>query len=451
VAYSFRHVEGFQTVRIVVHDYSGHPFQVQLSRELAWQGHQVLHLYSASFPTPKGPLQRRPDDPPSFSVEGIGLDEPFDKYSHFARRRRQEIRYGKKAARRIAEYRPDLLLSGNTPLDAQSVLQSAARELDAKFVFWLQDVYSAGIGACLRKKHFPLASAVGTWYSRLEGRLLRSSDAVVIVSPDFRPALNDWDVMPGRIHTIPNWAPWNELRARPPDNAWSREHGLAGKFVLLYAGTLGMKHNPRLLVDLAEAMQGYPDAMVAVVSEGFNADWLGTEASARGLGNLKTIPLQAWERMPEVLSAGSVLLALLDAEAGAFSVPSKVLSCMCVGRPLLVSVPSHNLAAHIVSDSGAGLVTPAGDSAALISAAQRLYGDPVLRTRCGANAVAWARNTFDIRRIAARFDAVFEVGRTPSSAPAPRSGSPRPSRPTGASAAVRGDRPTGGNMQLISK
>ena len=103
MAYSFRRVEGFQTVRIVVHDYSGHPFQVQLSRELARQGHEVLHLFSASFPTPKGALLKLLDDPPSFEVEGIGLNEPFDKYTNFPRWRRQEIGYGKTAARRIVE------------------------------------------------------------------------------------------------------------------------------------------------------------------------------------------------------------------------------------------------------------------------------------------------------------------------------------------------------------
>ena len=35
-------------MKIIVHDYAGHPFQVQLSRRLASRGHEVLHLYCAS-------------------------------------------------------------------------------------------------------------------------------------------------------------------------------------------------------------------------------------------------------------------------------------------------------------------------------------------------------------------------------------------------------------------
>jgi glycosyltransferase involved in cell wall biosynthesis len=411
VAYSFRHSEGFQTVRIVVHDYSGHPFQVQLSRELARRGHAVLHLFSESFQTPKGPLEKRPHDPPSFEVEGIPLGEPFAKYHNFARRWRQEIRYGKKAARRIADYRPDLVLSGNTPLDAQRIIQSTARAQGAKFVFWLQDIYSTGIRTCLHKRGYPFANLAGRWYARIEGQILRASDAVVVISPDFRPALDRWDVMPGRIHTIPNWAPCDELRGCPQDNAWSREHGLAGKFVFLYSGTLGMKHNPRLLVNLAEAMRDRPDVVVAVVSQGDNADWIRAEARARQLRNLRSFPLQPYARLPEVLSAASVLVALLDADAGAFSVPSKVLSYLCAGRPLLLSLPPNNLAARIVADNYAGLVSPADKPAALISAAWRLYRDSDLRAQCGANAVEWARTSFDIERIAARFGEVFDSAR----------------------------------------
>ena len=67
---------------------------------LAERGHEVLHLYSTRFQTPKGPLDRLPDDPPSFAIEGIDLGERFHKYS-FLRRLLQERRYGGLLARRL--------------------------------------------------------------------------------------------------------------------------------------------------------------------------------------------------------------------------------------------------------------------------------------------------------------------------------------------------------------
>ncbi|EQD56305.1 hypothetical protein B2A_05326, partial [mine drainage metagenome] len=51
-------------MHLLIHDYGGHAFIVQLARALARRGHRVTLLYNASNPTtPKGGLARRDDDP----------------------------------------------------------------------------------------------------------------------------------------------------------------------------------------------------------------------------------------------------------------------------------------------------------------------------------------------------------------------------------------------------
>src|SRR5215471_8450595 len=88
--------DGFsgRPLRIVVHDVSGHPFQVQLSRKLAARGHSVLHLFFESFQSPRGNVERMPSDPATFAIEGIRFERPFSKYN-LLQRRADEIRYGK--------------------------------------------------------------------------------------------------------------------------------------------------------------------------------------------------------------------------------------------------------------------------------------------------------------------------------------------------------------------
>ena len=80
--------------RILIHDYAGHPFQIQLSRELPRRGYDVLHLYSGHNNTPRGDLEKRISDPDSLTVEGILTKKTIQKYS-FIKRRSQEIEYGK--------------------------------------------------------------------------------------------------------------------------------------------------------------------------------------------------------------------------------------------------------------------------------------------------------------------------------------------------------------------
>ena len=78
-----------KTVRVAICDYSGHPFQVELSRGLAARGYDALHLHFAAFQTPKGNLRVMPEDPPGFRVEGIGAGVAFDK-RQFLRRRSEQ-------------------------------------------------------------------------------------------------------------------------------------------------------------------------------------------------------------------------------------------------------------------------------------------------------------------------------------------------------------------------
>src|SRR5205814_6060421 len=74
-------------MRITVHDYSGHPFQVQLSRELARRGHDVLHEYSTQYVTGHGKLTVTDGDPRTLRIEGVQARRPIRKYDPLARMR----------------------------------------------------------------------------------------------------------------------------------------------------------------------------------------------------------------------------------------------------------------------------------------------------------------------------------------------------------------------------
>ena len=41
-------------MKIFIHDYAGHPFQVDLSKKLAQKGYEVFHAYFAVDAGPKG-------------------------------------------------------------------------------------------------------------------------------------------------------------------------------------------------------------------------------------------------------------------------------------------------------------------------------------------------------------------------------------------------------------
>jgi glycosyltransferase involved in cell wall biosynthesis len=121
---------------------------------------------------------------------------------------------------------------------------------------------------------------------------------------------------------------------------------------------------------------------------------------------------QPFEVLPDVLGTADVLLAVLERDAGTFSVPSKVLTYMCSGRPLLLSVPPENLAARIVEGQAAGLVVAPEDDRQFVNAALAYLDDPHMRAEYGANGRSYAEENFDIDIITDRFESVFEMARS---------------------------------------
>ena len=394
-------------MRILVNEFCGHAFQAELSRELARRGHQVLHLYFAdNLSTPKGDVEPGDQNFANFTVEGLHVSMKFSKHS-VRTRRKADIAYGKAVAAKVLAFRPDVVISANMPLDAQNILQGAARRQNAKFVFWLQDVYSFAVRFVLKRKLGTLAGIAAAFYERLEKRLLRNSDAVVCIAPGFAKLAAEWGVDPSHVFVIENWAPLNEVLPTYKDNAWSRDHGMAGKFCFMYSGTLGMKHRPELLLALARYLETRKDAQLIVIAGGAGADWLRENAQAMGKDVLTLLPFQPYERLSEVLGASDVLIALLDSDAGSFSVPSKILSYLCAGRALLLAAPRENHAAEVVERADAGVVISPDCEGDIVNAARSLMENAELRAQYAANGRAYAERSFDIGRIADMFLEVF--------------------------------------------
>ena len=399
--------------RIALHDYCGHPFQFELSRELARRGHEVRHFFFAEDMGPKGNTGRLSSDPANFSIEPISIGRPYSK-QNLVRRRQADILYGQLASQRIASFAPDVTISGNTPLEAQAPIQRGVRQAGSAFVFWMQDFYSLAAAKILSRKIPVVGHAIGAYYRRLEASMLRRSDGIVLASEDFRPALKDFGVRDDAADVIPNWGALDTLPLRPKDNSWAMHHGLSGKFVFLYAGTLALKHNPDLLWALAEHFEADPDVVIAVAASGVSYDALKARSALEAKPNLVFLPLQPMDVFPDVLGAADVLVALLENDAGPFSVPSKVLSYLCGGRPILLSAPPSNLSVRLVDEAAAGLCIPAGDRQAFVAAADRLRREQHTGAKFGAAGRAYAENAFSISRVADRFEATFgkAVGRS---------------------------------------
>ncbi len=393
-------------MRIAIIDFGSYAFVAQLARALAARGHAVLYVSFADYQGAKAGLGTRPDDPPNLTVVAVSLGEGFQRYN-FVKRRQQEVRLGKKFADCVRAFRADVAVGANMPIDVHGTLMGSLARDNIRYVHWLQDIISLAVKEVLGSRMPAVASAVSTYYAWYEARLLRKSDALIAITADFLDALSGIKLDPARCHVLPNWAPLEDLPVLPKDNAWSREHGIVDKKVLLYSGSMGLKHNPKLLVEAAVALRSRPEAQIVVVAEGVGADYLVQGKREFGLDNLLMLPFQPAARLPDVLASGDVLTAFVEARASTFCVPSKLLTYFCAERAVLLAIPEENLAARIVTEKRLGPVVSPDDTKGYAEAAVRMLDDAAERQACAQRARHYAEEAFDIVRIADRFEAIL--------------------------------------------
>jgi colanic acid biosynthesis glycosyl transferase WcaI len=391
-------------MRVLVHDFSGHPFQVQLSRELSRRGEDVVYSSCGAYVSGKGRLVAGPGE--TLTFETIGDDIVFDK-SSFVRRLFQELRLGFELVRHVRAVRPDVALMSNVQVPTLVVFAAAMMLTRTPWVLWHQDVYSVAIRSFAGGKLSRSFGLVARAFEIAERWCSRRSSAVVVIADSFVPVHRAWGTA-DKVTVIPNWAPLDEIVPCERKNDWAVENRLDDTMTLLYSGTLGLKHDPALLVMLADEVRAAGrDVRLVVVNEGPAVELLRQEAERRSVP-ITLLPFQPYERLPEVLATGDVLVVLLDQQAGAFSVPSKTLSYLCAGRPVLGLMPAENAAADLVTRTGSAVFAPApGDVPAAAAWVADLLGDAERRDELGAAARDLAEREFAMATCADRFEQVL--------------------------------------------
>ena len=125
------------------------------------------------------------------------------------------------------------------------------------------------------------------------------------------------------------------------------------------------------------------DAVIVVVSEGPNVRALERTGRGPRTAAIKFLPFQPYEDFPNVLASATVLIGILEDEAGVFSVPSKVLSYLCSGRPIVLCAPAENFASRIVLEAEAGAVYSTSRPQDLLSGLDEILNDDGARS-CGS-------------------------------------------------------------------
>ena len=337
----------FYNMKILISDYSGHAFPFELSQHLS-KKHKVIHSYAQYFETPKANFKIKLQNSKS-KIVPIRIDKIFKKDNFFLRRS-MDITYGKRIIDLIKIEKPDVVICSTMPLDPLNNIISHCKEKEIKSIFWIQDIYSEAISKILNKKIPLIGGLIGKYYYYLEKKCERLSDKIVVISSAFKKFLDKKSF--SKVSVIENWSPITKPQLQKI-RFYKKKFNPLKKFCFIYSGTLGYKHNPELLIEMAKK---FPEAIILISSSGKFASIL-KEISKKQLTNIKVTNWVDHEDLSAFLSIADTFIVTLDNDASTFSVPSKIYTYLNIGRPILASMPLQNLASKKIIKMKVGYVS----------------------------------------------------------------------------------------------
>ncbi len=300
--------------------------------------------------------------------------------------------------------KPDVIISPSPPLTIGVSAWLVARRWKARFVYNVQEIYpdiAINLGA-LRSR--PLIAAA----RELERFVYDRAAVVTVIAPRMEQRLIERGVPPSKLSVIPNFVDVSNLRPLEKDNAFARQQGLSGKFVVNYSGNVGPAQGLETLVRSAELLRDADDIHFVITGDGTLYATIRTMVANRGLTNVTLLPYQPFSLMSQVYSAADICVVPQAPATGFDAVPSKVYRIMACARAVLaVTDPASDLA-HLVHAASCGVVTPAGEPEAL-AALLREGSAPAERARwaeMGQQGYAYVQRNNTREVVTGRYDQI---------------------------------------------
>ena len=368
-------------MKILISDYSGHPFPLELSQTLS-KKHDVIHNYAQFFETPKANFKTKKIFP-KLIIKPIKVKHKFVK-DNFISRRTIDILYGKKLIKLIADQKPDIIVCCQLPLDPLYDVISYSRRNQIQTIFWMQDIYSEAISRILNKKFPFFGKLIGKYYFYKEKKCEYMSDKIVVISSEFRKFIDKQNLK--KTTVIENWSPVIKRNIQKIQY-FKKKYNPHKKFCFIYSGTLGYKHNPELFVKIAE---NFPEAIIIISSKGKFANEL-KKISIKRLPNIKVIPWVNYKDLSSFLSISDALIVTLERDASTFSVPSKIYAYLTIAKPILGLMPVENLASKKIKKMKVGYVSKPENIEDFLNNCRSIMINKKLRTRLSKNSINYLK------------------------------------------------------------
>lgn len=255
--------------------------------------------------------------------------------------------------------------------------------------------FAIGIGVLKN----PVLITLSRWLERF---LYARATHILVNSPAYRDYLIEKGVSSDKITLIPNGVDTAMFCPQADGKAIREQFGLDGKFVVAYAGALGMANDIGTILRAADQLRNEENIHFLLVGDGKERANLEAQACELQLSNVTFAGAHPKATMPDFLAASDACVATLkDIPMFRTTYPNKVFDYMAAGRPTLLAI--DGVIREVVKAADGGIFVHPGDATSLANAIHDLNTDRARARSMGNTARKYVVEHFDRRRQAEAF------------------------------------------------
>jgi glycosyltransferase involved in cell wall biosynthesis len=305
-----------------------HPEKIYPARE-TWRGVRIRRVYSTFFG--KRAKWRRAMDFASFIVSSC--------------------------LRLLVLPRHDVVVALTTPPLISFIGAWRAKLWRARFCYWVMDFNpdEAIAAGWLRAD-----SIAAKFLERLSRFSLRRANWIIALDRFMRDRIVAKGIAPEKIAVLPPWSQDQDVRFDAAGREQFREqHGLTGKYVVMYSGNHSPVHPLDTLMQAAERLKHDPSIVFCFIGGGSEFQQIKKWVEERGkseIGNRKSeilcLPYQPLAQLSASLSAADAHVVVMGQAMLGLVHPCKIYNMLAVGAPVIYIGPQPSHVTEILDQLG---------------------------------------------------------------------------------------------------
>lgn len=295
-------------------------------------------------------------------------------HSRLLPRLRESFSFGRASsvALRESAAKPDAVYANTWPMMAQWQLAWTCQRLGIPLILHIQDLYPESL---LERLPSALRLVVNGTLTAFDAWMARKATALIVVSQSVAEVYRySRGIRADKVTVVNNWIDEDAFDEMPDRAAAHRHYGLdSASFTFLYCGNVGAVAKVETLLSAFHraALSG---AKLVIAGGGSGRKLCMQLAREQNMKNVHFVSDEAAENTVLLHSLGNVCLLPMRAGAVESSVPSKLISYMMSGQPIIATVHVNGTMAKEIRAADCGWVGQSEDEKWLASQMREAFG-----------------------------------------------------------------------------